>query len=228
MLVSDYLFSRIADLGVRCVFTVPGGSMHLVDALGRNPDLTYLANHHEQASAIAAEAYGRVNGTPGVALVTTGPGATNAITGVAAAWIDSFPLIMISGHVKTADMMGDSGLRQKGPQEVDIVSMIKPITKYAATVMRPEDIRFHIEKAIHLATTGRGGPVWLAVPLDVQASEIDPDKLVGYEPPAPPDRKAELTAQVEQTIEWLNASERPILMGGYGIRLASAVGNSPN
>lgn len=224
MLVSDYLFTRIAELGVRCVFMVPGGgSMHMVDALGRSPKLSFLANHHEQASAIAAEAYGRVNGTPGVALVTTGPGATNAITGVAGAWIDSFPLIMISGHVKTADMIGDSGLRQKGPQEVDIVSMIGPITKYAATVMWPQDIRFHLEKAFHLATTGRGGPVWLAVPLDVQASEIDPDKLVGYEPPIEPDRKAELTAQVEQVIEWLNASERPILMGGYGIRLSDAV-----
>jgi len=224
MLVSEYLMSCIAGLGVRCVFLVPGGgSMHMVDALGRSPDLTFCANHHEQASAIAAEAYGRVNGTPGVALVTTGPGATNTVTAIAGAWIDSFPLIVIAGHVKTADMIGDSGLRQRGPQEVDIVSMVTPITKYAAFVMKAEDVRFHMEKAIHLATSGRPGPVLLSVPLDVQAAEIDPQTLRGFEAPAESSRGGELAGQVSQVIEWLNAAERPLLMVGYGVRLARAV-----
>jgi len=224
MLVSDYLMSRIAGLGVRCVFLVPGGgSMHMVDALGRCSDLTFCANHHEQASAIAAEAYGRVNGTPGVALVTTGPGGTNTLTAVAGAWIDSFPLIVITGHVKTADMIGDSGLRQRGPQEVDVVAMAKPVTKYSAFVMRPEDIRFHFEKAVYLAMSGRPGPALLSVPLDVQAAEIDPDTLRGFEPPANDVRNSNLDPKITQVIEWLNAAERPLLMAGYGIRLARAV-----
>ena len=183
--LADYVAEFVADQGVGCVFLVPGGgSMYLVDAFGAQPRLTYVANHHEQASSIAAEAYSRINGRLGVALVTTGPGGTNAVTGCAGAWIESVPLLIISGQVKRADLIGDSGVRQMGPQEVDIVSIARPITKYAVTVLDPADIRFHLEQAVHLATTGRRGPVWIDIPLDVQNSVIDTDALRGCAPPA--------------------------------------------
>lgn len=128
--------------------------MHLNDALAQNRDIDYVPNHHEQASTIAAEAYARINGHLGVAMVTTGPGGTNAITGVTGAWIESVPIMVISGQVKRADLMGKSGVRQKGPQEVDILSIVRPITKYAITVMEPTTIRYHLEKAVYLATSG--------------------------------------------------------------------------
>jgi acetolactate synthase I/II/III large subunit len=223
--VADYIFSFVAKQGVKTVFMVPGGgAMYLVDALGQNPDLNYVANLHEQASTIAAEAYSRINGRLGVALVTTGPGATNAITGVTGAWIESVPMLVISGQVKRADMMGDTGVRQMGPQEVDIVSMVEPITKYAVTVMDPKDIRHHLEKAVELATTGRRGPVWVDIPLDIQASMIDPSKLQGYisDNNATPSYLAddEWINTIQKTLGLIDQAQRPIILAGHGIRLA--------
>ncbi len=222
--LADYVASFVARQGVRSIFLVPGGgSMYLVDAVGQNADIDYVPNHHEQASAIAAEAYSRINGRLGCALVTTGPGATNAVTGVVGAWIESVPLLLISGQVKRADLIGDSGVRQKGPQEVDIVSMVGHVTKYAVTVMDPLDIRYHLEKAVHLATTGRRGPVWIDIPLDVQASSIDPTALRGYEPPQPTcDGSSQIDADAAAVIELINAAERPLIVAGHGIRLAEA------
>ncbi|MCV7347651.1 thiamine pyrophosphate-binding protein [Mycolicibacterium rhodesiae] len=221
MQLADYLFARVRDEGVDAVFLVPGGgAMYLVDALGRNSDIRYVPTHHEQAAAIAAEAYSRVNGHLGCALVTTGPGATNAITGVAGAWIESVPLLVISGQVKRADLTGESGVRQKGPQEVDIVSMVKPITKYAVTVLDPSDIRYHFEKAVHLATSGRRGPVWLDIPLDVQAAQIDASALKGHSPEATGAKN--LSTDAAAIIDLVNAAERPIMLAGHGIRLAEA------
>jgi acetolactate synthase-1/2/3 large subunit len=222
--VADYIFSFVAEQGVKFVFLVPGGgAMYLVDAVGQNRDIDFVPNHHEQASAIAAEAYARINGRLGCAVVTTGPGATNAVTGVVGAWIESVPLLIISGQVKRADLIGDSGVRQKGPQEVDIVSMVKGITKYAVTVMEAADIRFHLEKAVHLATTGRRGPVWLDVPLDIQATQIDASVLQGYEPPG---SAAESTSPIDNAaadvIAMINAAERPLIVAGHGIRLGEA------
>jgi len=219
--VADYIFSAIAELGVKQVFLLPGGgAMHLVDALGQNSEIEFIPTHHEQAAAIAAEAYGRVNETIGVALVTTGPGALNTLTAVAGAWIESTPLLIISGQVKRADMKGDSGVRQMGPQEVDIVSMVKPITKYAVTINNPEDIRLHVEKAIHLATTGRQGPVWLDVPLDVQATKIKPELLAKYQAKDKSsgwdkDKLAEILSLIQQ-------AERPLILAGHGVRLSGA------
>ena len=135
-----------------------GGAMHLVDSLGRCKDLEYICNLHEQACAIAAEAYARVTNNLGVAIVTTGPGGTNAITGVAGAWLDSTPCLFISGQVKRADMTGESGVRQLGVQEIDIVSLVKPITKYAVTITDPLTIRYHLEKAVYMAKSGRPAP----------------------------------------------------------------------
>ena len=140
--------------------------MHLDDSLGRCRELKYTCFLHEQALAIAAEAYGQYTNFPGVGLVTSGPGSTNTITGVAAAYIDSTPAFFISGQAKRPDLMKGTGVRQMGSQEVDIVSMVSCITKYAVTVLEPEDIRYHLENAWHLATSGRMGPVWLDIPLD--------------------------------------------------------------
>ncbi|NNM74529.1 thiamine pyrophosphate-binding protein [Enterovirga aerilata] len=221
--LADYVASFVAGQGVGCVFLVPGGgAMYLVDAFGRCPDLSYVSNHHEQASAIAAEAYSRVNGRLGCALVTTGPGATNAITGCAGAWIESVPLLIISGQVKRADLMGTSGVRQMGPQEVDIVSMVRPITKYAARVMEPTEIRRHLEEAVHLATTGRRGPVWLDIPLDVQNARIEVEELPGFVPAPTGAAEQGLTDQLDRVIELIGRSERPLILAGHGIRLAEA------
>ena len=222
--LADYVADFVADQGVKCVFLVPGGgAMFLVDAFGRNAGLTYVAHHHEQAASIAAEAYARINGRLGCAVVTTGPGATNAITGCAGAWIESVPLLIISGQVKRADLMGSSGVRQMGPQEVDIVSMVKPITKYAVTVMDPLDIRFHLEKAVHLATTGRRGPVWLDIPLDVQNAPIAITGLRGFEPiAADKSNSIALKTKARAVLGMLESAERPIILAGHGIRLAGA------
>ncbi len=222
--VADYIFEFFANHGVRTVFLVPGGgSMFLVDAVSQNARIDYVANHHEQASVIAAEAYARISGGIGVAVVTTGPGATNAITGVAGAWLESAPVFVVSGQVKRADLKGDSGLRQRGPQEIDIVTMVASITKYAVTVMEPQDIRYHLERAFNAATTGRTGPVWLDVPLDVQASLIDPTALRFYLPDATGSYENQrFVDQIDAVIALLKASERPLLLGGQGVRLAGA------
>jgi len=231
MKLSDYVVAFVADLGVRHVFMLTGGgAMHLNDSVGACKRIEYVCNLHEQAAAMAAETYGKVTGDVGVCLVTTGPGGTNAVTGVAGAWLDSTPALFISGQVKRADLKGDSGVRQVGVQEVDIVSIVAPITKYAVTVVEPETIRYHLEKAVHLARHGRPGPVWIDIPLDVQGASIDADSLVGFDPAelassSPPDEEsqgASLRDQVAQTIAWLNESERPILLVGNGVRLGRA------
>ncbi len=222
MRVSDYVLNFVADHASAVFFVPGGGSMYLVDALARNERLEFVPNHHEQASAIAAEAYARVTGGLGVALVTTGPGGTNAITGVAGAWLESVPLLVLSGQVKRADLVGDSGLRQRGPQEVDIVSLVGPITKYAVTVMEPREIRYHLERALHAAMSGRRGPVWIDIPLDVQAATIDVDDLPGYTLPQASSGDDGLLQQVRATIALLNASDRPVLLAGHGVRLAGA------
>lgn len=226
MRLADYVIRRIADEGVRHIFTLPGGgAMHLDDALGRCEDIQFVCNLHEQACAIAAEAYARVTNNLGVVLVTTGPGGTNAITGVAGAWLESTPCLVISGQVKRADMKGHLGVRQLGPQELDVVALAGTITKYAVTVVDPDTIRYHLEKAIHLAKSGRPGPVWIDIPLDVQAAQIDPDRLKGFQPESPACAASDgpsLVDQVLSMVELLNAAQRPVLIAGNGIRLAGA------
>lgn len=231
--LSDYLMQFVADQGVQHVFLVTGGgAMHLNESLARCTALKPVCNSHEQASAICAEAYGKATNRLGVAMVTTGPGGTNAVTGVAGAWLDSTPVLFISGQVKRPDRMFDAegkplGMRQLGVQEVDIVSIVRPITKYAVTILDPNTVRYHMEKAVYLATTGRPGPVWIDVPLDVQASPIpDPATLPGFDPAelaqSDLESSADLKEQVRQAITELNKSERPLLFAGNGIRLARA------
>jgi acetolactate synthase-1/2/3 large subunit len=225
--VSDWVFTAFANAGVKHVFMLTGGgAMHLNDSLGQERRIEYVCTSHEQAAAMAAESYAKVTGGLGVCLVTAGPGGTNAITGVAGAYLDSTPMLVLSGQAKRADLKGRSGVRQMGVQEVDIVSMVAPITKYAVTIMEPADIRYHFEKAVHLALNGRPGPVWLDLPLDVQGATIDERSLRGYDP----DEDAvgglasapELSAAVRRTIDLLNAAERPVVLIGNGVRLAGA------
>jgi acetolactate synthase-1/2/3 large subunit len=225
--LSDWVFRFVAGLGVKHVFEVTGGgAMHLNDSLGQCRAVEYVCTLHEQAAAMAAEAYAKVANDIGVCLVTTGPGATNALTGVAGAWLDSTPMLVISGQVKRADLKGASGVRQMGVQEVDIVAMASPITKYAVTVTEPGDIRYHMEKAAHLARTGRPGPVWIDIPLDVQGSMVDEATLRAFDPsevarPGLASRQ-ELSAAVHRAIELLNAAERPVILVGNGVRLGHA------
>ncbi len=225
MKLSDYVMRFIAEAGVRHVFMLPGGgAMHLNDSLGQCKELEYVCTLHEQAAAIAAEAYARVTNNLGVVMVTTGPGGTNAITGVAGAWLESTPCLVISGQVKRADLKRDLGVRQLGPQELDIVSIVKSITKYAVMVTDPTTIRYHLEKAVHLARSGRKGPVWVNIPLDVQAALVDPEDLARFDPGEIPKASAgcDLQAEVAQAIELINRAERPLLLAGNGIRAAGA------
>ncbi|HMG84850.1 MAG TPA: thiamine pyrophosphate-binding protein [Terracidiphilus sp.] len=231
MKLSDYVVRFIADQGVKHVFLVTGGgAMHLNQSLGAEPRLQAICNSHEQASAMCAEGYAKATNHLGVCMVTTGPGGTNAVTGVAGAWLDSTPTLFISGQVKRPDRMFDNdgqplGMRQLGVQEVDIVSIVKPITKYSMTVLDPNDIRYHLEKAVYVAMHGRPGPVWVDIPLDVQASPIeDPANLRPFDPSEIQDSTAysDLKAEVSRLIEKLNEAERPLLFAGNGIRLAHA------
>jgi len=223
--LSDYVMRFVAKQGVRHVFMLPGGgAMHLNDSVGRCDGLQFVSVQHEQAGAIAAEAYARVTNNLGVAMVTSGPGGTNAVTGVAAAWLDSTPVLFISGQVKRADLRRDPQLRQLGVQEIDIVSIVKPITKYAVTILEPESVRFHLEQAVYLARSGRPGPVWIDIPLDVQAAKIDEDSLAGFAPPKPDasEHAASIRELAAKTIQMLNESTRPVILVGNGVRLAGA------
>ena len=228
--LSDYVVRFVADQGVRHVFVVTGGgAMHLNESLGRCKDLIPVCNSHEQASAIAAEGYAKATNNLGVAMVTTGPGGTNAVTGVVGAWLDSTPMLFLSGQVKRPDRMFDSaghklGMRQLGVQEVDIVAIVSPITKYAVTILDPLAIRYELEKAVHIARSGRPGPVWIDIPLDVQAFPLpDPDTLRRFVPAQEGGGDGEaLRSEVAAVIEALNRSERPLILAGNGIRLAKA------
>jgi acetolactate synthase-1/2/3 large subunit len=231
--VSDYIARRIAELGVRHVFLVTGGAaMHLDDSLGRREELTLVCNQHEQACAIAAEGYARLGETLGVTVITTGPGGTNTLTGVLGQWQDSVPALYVSGQVRYDTTVVSTGLplRQLGDQEADIVRLVAPITKYAVMVTDPQSVRYHFEKAVYLARSGRPGPVWLDVPLDVQAAQVDEEVLAPFEPAAEPDVAAGegfdrglMSRQVEALVGRLAQAERPVVLAGSGVRLAGAV-----
>ena len=217
--LSDYVMDFIASCGVKDVFLLPGGGcIHLVDSLGRHSDLNYICNLHEQASGIAAEAYAQYTNNLGVALVTTGPGSTNIITAVAAAWLDSTPLMVISGQVQKKDMINGRGTRQIGFQEIQSTQLVEDITKYTAVVDDPKYVKYHLERAFAEATTGRPGPVWIDIPLDIQAVELERDSLLGYS-------STKETADIEdetidKIIDELNCASRPVMLVGNGVRLA--------
>jgi acetolactate synthase-1/2/3 large subunit len=223
--VADYIAQTLETHGLRHVFMVTGGgAMHLNDAFGRLHKLEIICCHHEQACAIAAESYFRLTNRMAAVNVTAGPGSTNAITGVYGAYVDSMAMIVVSGQVKRETLVQSTGLplRQLGDQEVDIVRMVGGITKYAVLVSDPASIRYHLERALHLATCGRPGPVWLDVPIDVQGAMIDPAMMNGYDPTEDELKFeiADLDAAVVHVAEKLATSDRPVIYAGTGIRLS--------
>ena len=225
MKTADFVFKHLADLGVRNVFMVSGGgAMFLNDALGKEQRIRYVCNHHEQASAIAAEGYFRATDKLAVVSVTTGPGGTNSLTGVIGQWLDSIPVLYISGQVKfetTIASCPEFPLRQLGDQEINIVDIVKPVTKYAVMVTRSEDIRYEIEKAIHIATSGRKGPVWLDIPINVQSTEIAENTLRGYDPES--SAQNEITDEtINEIVEAFVKAKSPVIIAGHGVRLAKA------
>lgn len=227
MKTSDYIAQFLAGRGVRHLFVISGaGNVHLLDAIAAHPDLAYVCPHHEQAGVMASLAYRRISGRPGVMLTTSGGGASNAVTGVLDAWADSIPCLVISGQEKSAYARRESPLRMWGIQGFDIVRAVEGITKYAAMVNDPATIRYHLEKAFHLMDEGRPGPVWLDIPIDVQAAPIDPEALEGFSPePAAPGE--ELRASAATVLSWMRQAKRPVLLLGHGIRLAGAVDALP-
>jgi acetolactate synthase-1/2/3 large subunit len=227
--LADYIAEKLVANDVSHVFMVTGGgAMHLNDAFGRCKGMQYVCCHHEQACAMAAEAYARVSGKIGVVNVTTGPGGINALNGVFGAWTDSIPMLIVSGQVKRETALYKHNLigklRQLGDQEVDIVGMVKGITKYAVTVDEPQSIRYHLERGLHLARTGRPGPCWIDVPIDVQATEIEPDSLPMYNPAIDSIRweTADLAQACGRILAKIRTAQRPVLYAGAGVRLSGA------
>lgn len=224
MRVADYIFKYLADYGIKHVFLVSGGgAMHLNNALKKEKRIKYVCNHHEQAAAIAAEGYARASGELAVVNVTSGPGSTNALTGVIGEWLDSVPVLYLSGQVKyetTIASVPDSRLRQLGDQEINIIDIIKPVTKYAKMITEPGTIKTELDKAIDIATSGRPGPVWLDIPLNVQGALIDERSLkseeMDYLPLAAED------GVISAVIEELQKAKRPLFIAGHGIRIAKA------
>lgn len=225
MKLSDYVVDFLIQRGLRHIFLLPGGGcMHLADSVGKRPELDYVCCLHEQGCAFAAEAYGEFTNEFGCALVTAGPGGTNAVTGVACAWIESSPCLFISGQAKRVDLISSrpQAVRSMGQQEVDIVSVVNPITKYAVTILDPLTIRAHLEQALWRATHGRKGPVWIDIPLDVQAAQIDPAQLPGWLPPAP--ERPDLSKEITAALAGLMVAKRPVIYAGNGVRTAGALG----
>lgn len=229
MTVSEYIFDFLQKKGLTTVYMVSGSSaMWLTDALYRNAQLKAVCCHHEQAAAMSADGYGRVNNTPGCALVTIGPGATNAITGVAQAYLDSSPMFVISGQAnsKLLQYEIDTGIRQHGTQSLNLEPIVSPITKYFGAVMRPEDIRRHMEQAYFLSMNGRKGPVWIDVPVDIQNKQL-PDKMEGYAVRAGDTTISGKAYTMEaddydNILELIKNSKKPLILAGYGVRSADA------
>ena len=228
MKLSDYIIHFLADRGVKKIFLVTGGACaHIVDSIGtvrQTRDIDYVCVQHEQAGAMAAEAYARVTGVPGVVVVTSGPGATNLLTGICCAWFDSIPCIYLSGQVNMHETKGTTGVRQLGFQETEIVDIVKPVTKLAYQVTDPNDIRRALEEATYISMSGRPGPVLLDIPLNIQHADIDPESIPRYAPEplalTPQDR---LEKQIDEVVALINTSKRPVIIAGGGIKLGHAV-----
>ena len=222
--VSDFIANFLAehqDTGKTVFMVSGGGNMHLIDSLGKNKTLEYVCNHHEQACAIAAEGYARVTNKIGIAYVTTGPGGTNALTGVYGAWVDSIPTLTISGQVKfetTIASQPELSLRQLGDQEVNIIDLVKPITKYAVMITDKNTVKYHLQKAVYEAKSGRPGPVWLDIPLDIQGAMVDEDELIEFATPI----QEVYDIKINEVIEALKNAQRPVIIAGNGITLSGA------
>ena len=225
MKLSDWVAQECVNQGVRHVFMVTGGgAMHLNHSFGTHPKLECIFNHHEQACAMGAEAYSRLNNQLAIVNVTSGPGGTNAITGVYGAYVDSISMVVISGQVKFETTVRSTKLplRQYGDQELDIEPIVKSITKYCAMVTDPKTIRYHLEKAFYLARSGRPGPVWLDIPLDVQNAKVDPELLIGFDKKEIEEswRATDLQAAATEIFKRIRSAKRPVVFAGGGVRLA--------
>jgi len=219
--VSDYIVQFIEQQKVRHVFMLAGGmAMHINDSLGNAKNLRPICMLHEQACAYAAESYARITNNLGVVVATSGPAAINVLNGIAASWIESTPLLVITGQCKRADIAQDPNLRQMGVQEVNIVAMAKPITKYAVQIWDPSMIQYELEKAVYLAQEGRKGPVLLDIPLDVQACSVEQNTMSHYVPSL--QHYTIATLQLDEIVQLLNNAKRPLLYAGAGIRMANA------
>lgn len=220
MKLSDYIAQYFVEIGVKHVFGYQGGAItHIIDSIVKTGKISYVQNYHEQAAAFAADAYSRVTNTIGVALATNGPGAVNLVTGIANAYLDSIPVLFITGQVNTFDMR-QLGVRQNGFQELDIVNMVKPITKYAVTITDPYQIRYELEKAIQIAQEGRPGAVLIDLPVNIQGTNIDISKLTGYS------EKKDIQTndlRIQEIIGLLQTAKSPLILLGGGVRTADAV-----
>jgi len=225
MKLSDYVAQFLADQNIKHVFAITGGaSLHLIDSLAKCDGTDYVCTHHEQASAMAADAYARTTGNIGAAIATSGPGGTNLITGICCAWYDSVPVLYITGQVSTFRFKSETGVRQMGFQETDIVPMCDPITKSAVTIMDANRIRYELEKAVWIAQSGRPGPVLVDIPDDLQRADITPDDLERFTPPLDQTDTTNpvLKDHVRTCLEWLCAAKRPMVVLGWGVRLGKA------
>ena len=222
MRLADFVIKFLEKKKIDTVFTVSGGgSIFLCDALYKSKKLKYVACHHEQAVSYAAESYSRIKNRPGAAIVTTGPGGTNCASGVACCWIDSVPTIFISGQVYLNQTIGNSGLRQIGVQEFDIVNMVKSSTKYAVIVKEPNEIKYHLEKAYNICTEGRPGPVWIDIPANIQNAEINPKKLINYKPEIKIKKSFVLNKKIKKIAKLFLKYDRPMFHIGHGVKISN-------
>jgi acetolactate synthase-1/2/3 large subunit len=223
MRLADYVIRWLASKNINKIFTVSGGgSIALCDAVAISNEVNYYCCHNEQAAAFAAEGYARSKNDVGAGLFTTGPGGTNAITGVSCAWIDSIPVIFISGQVFSNQVIGKSKLRQLGVQEINIVDLVKPNTKYAVLLNSPNDIKYELEKAYHYATSGRPGPVWIDIPADMQVAQIDEKNLKTYKKNKFSLKIKNCDSKINTLSKRLIQSKRPIILAGHGVRLSKS------
>ena len=222
--ISDYIVNFFANKGIsQCFVVTGGGAMHLNDSFGHSKKFNCVYNHHEQACSMAAEGYAQITGIPAIVCVTSGPGTTNTLTGVLGAWLDSIPMIIISGQMKRETLVSSNslGLRQLGFQEFNIIDSIKSMTKYSAVLNDPRYIKYHLEKAFLEATSGRKGPIWLDIPLDIQGLLINEEEILEVNPIVELKRSPEVN-DIEYIINKLNISKKPVLLVGYQVRMDNA------
>lgn len=224
MKLSDYLADFLAKEGIHHIFQIIGGaSVHMLHSIANHKDLTYICTQHEQAAAMAAEAYARTSKNMGAAMATSGPGMTNLITGIGGAYFDSIPVLYITGQVNTNESRQGRAVRQIGFQETDIVDMVKPLTKFAIQITDPKDIRYYLEKAVYIARSGRPGPVLLDIPMDVQRAEVDVKKLRTFDPKGVKidiDTTNEIKKKIKESIQLIKKAKRPVIIAGGAIRYA--------
>lgn len=222
MKLTDYLAQYLVDLGVKKVFLITGGACaHIVDSIGKNPNISYIVTRHEQAAAMAADAYSRITKNIGVAIATSGPGATNLFSGIGCPFFDSIPVLMISGQVNIWETKGNTGVRQIGFQETEVVDMVRSKTKFAVLVTEPNKIKYYLDKAVYIAKSGRPGPVWLDIPMNVQESEISIDELEEFDPKEL-NEKSDTTYSCKSIHTKIMDSKRPVIIAGAGIKLGQA------